>query len=252
MFTMQKEGLLEKRFLDLSKQADKKNIVVFSDFLNLNEQNILIQNKNLYQTKITLFGGYEYAERQIAAFIPDALYYEWDFPIVCLHLEAAYPKFADELTHRDILGSIMNLGIERSMTGDILIQEKQFYIFCTQKISAYIMDHLEKVKHTLVKVNSISGKELSIRPSFEIISGIVTSNRLDNFVSFLCRLSRTQSSNLISSGKVFVNSKEIYSNSYECKKGDILSIRHIGKFVFADISGETKKGRLKIEFHKYI
>lgn len=249
---MQKEGLLEKRFLDLSIQADKKNIVLFSDFLNLHECNIFIQNRNQYQTQTILFGGYEYAERQIAAFIPDALFYEWNFPLVCLKLKAAYPKFADTLTHRDILGAIMNLGIERSTIGDILIQENQFYIFCLEKIAPFIIGHLEKVKHTLVKIETISGEELNIRPSFEKISGIITSNRLDNMVAFLCHCSRTQASNTISGGKVFVNSKEIYSNSFECKKGDILSIRQLGKFVFTDISGETKKGRLKIEFNKYV
>ena len=36
----EEEQLLQKRFLDLSRQADYKGIVLFSDFLGLNEQNI--------------------------------------------------------------------------------------------------------------------------------------------------------------------------------------------------------------------
>ncbi len=65
-----------KRFLDLSRQANRKGIVTFSDFLSLSEQAILQQNAGELVTAYELFGGYEYAERQMAAFIPDALFYD--------------------------------------------------------------------------------------------------------------------------------------------------------------------------------
>ena len=40
-------------------------------------------------------------------------------------------KFADNFSHRDFLGAIMNLGIEREVVGDIAIKGKKAYIFCT-------------------------------------------------------------------------------------------------------------------------
>ena len=97
----QDELLLKKRFIDLSRSANRKNIVTFSNFLNLNELNLFHQVKADMETACQLSGGYENAERQMIAFIPDALYYDWDFPIVCLHFTPAYPKYAEELTHRD-------------------------------------------------------------------------------------------------------------------------------------------------------
>ena len=105
------ELLLAKRFLDLSRQAEQKDIVVFSEFLNLNELNIFKQEiPNLY-SGFEISGGYELSERQMIAFIPDALCYAWDYPIACLKITPVNKKFAESLTHRDVLGSLMNLGI---------------------------------------------------------------------------------------------------------------------------------------------
>ena len=81
---MNEQELCKKRLLDLSRQADRKGIVLFSDFLNLNELNIYHQCESEFATKTESFGGVSYAERQIIAFIPDALYYEWTYPIAAL------------------------------------------------------------------------------------------------------------------------------------------------------------------------
>lgn len=65
-------------------------------------------------TTAELSGGYEQAERQMVAFIPDALCYEWSYPFVCIHAVPQYPKYAEKLTHRDVLGALMHLGLDRS------------------------------------------------------------------------------------------------------------------------------------------
>ena len=106
---MNEQELCKKKLIDLSRQANRKGIVLFSDFLNLNELNIYHQNEKFFETKTEASGGVPFAERQIVAFIPDALYYEWQFPIAYLEIVPSYPKFAEKLGHRDILGSMMNL-----------------------------------------------------------------------------------------------------------------------------------------------
>ncbi len=67
--------LLERRLIDLSRVAYQRDIITFTDFLNLNEQNILhtLPKDSLY-TGYILFGGYASAERQMAAFIPEAFF----------------------------------------------------------------------------------------------------------------------------------------------------------------------------------
>ena len=246
------EQLMQKRFLDLSRQADYKGIVTFSDFLGLNEQNIFRQTEGMLSSGFQMSGGYEYAERQMVAFCPDALYYEWNYPFTCLKIEPAYPKFSDTLGHRDILGAVMNLGIERSKIGDILIRDNTAYHFCMDSVRSYILEQLEKIKHTVVKITETdAGQNPDIRPEFEHLSGIITSNRLDALVACICKLSRSAAASLITSGKVCINGRETLHNTYVCRAGDILSVRSYGKYIFDAVSGETKKGRMKIDYRKY-
>ena len=243
--------LLGKRFIDLSRQANRKGIVIFSDFLNLNEQNILDSVKKELETSYELFGGYEMAERRVVAFLPADLSYDWTYPISCLKLEPAYPKFAEVLTHRDILGSVMNLGLERGKIGDILCEQNRFYLFCKDNITQYLTDSLSRVKHTVMRLESVSEPATEIVPCFVEKSGIISSNRMDNVIACFCNCSRSEAVKLIMGGKVFVNGKEILHNTYLCKAGDILSVRSYGKYIFDGISGETKKGRIKISYRIY-
>lgn len=243
--------LLSKRYMDLSKQANRKGIVIFSDFLNLNEQNVLDSVKKQLETPYELFGGHLMAERKMAAFVPDSIAYEWQYPISCQKISPAYPKFSDVLTHRDVLGSVMNLGLERGKIGDILGKENTFYLFCKENITEYLTDSLSRIKHTVVTMQTVEQPETKIVPSFDKKEGIITSNRLDSVVSAFCGISRGQAAKLIAGGKVFVNAKEILHNTYLCKEGDILSIRTYGKYIFDGILGETKKGRMKIAYRIY-
>ena len=155
-----------RRFIDLSRQADTKGIVLFSDFLNMNEINLLEQNKSDLCSSYSLFGGYEYAERQMVAFQPDALYYNWEFPISCIQYRPVNEKFAQDLSHRDVLGAIMHLGIERSLIGDILFQKKEVFVFCHQKISSYLLEELSQIKRTQVIGQMHMAQEVSVSPEF--------------------------------------------------------------------------------------
>ena len=98
------ETLLAKRFIDLSRQAQRKNIVVFSEFLNINELNIFKQGIAELYSAYETSGGYELSERQMIAFIPDALCYGWNYPIACLKITPVNKKFAETLTHREVWG----------------------------------------------------------------------------------------------------------------------------------------------------
>lgn len=246
------ETLLAKRFLDLSRQAQQKGFVVFSEFLNLNELNIFNQNISELYSSFEMFGGYETSERQMIAFLPDAFCCTYEYPIVCLKITPKNRKFAEELTHRDVLGSLMNLGIEREKLGDILIDEHVIYVFCHEKIADYIIAELQRIRHTVVELERTVPAQLHLEPKTEACNGIVTSNRLDSVIACICKLSRSQSSEWIRGGKVFINNKEILHTTYECKPEELISIRSVGRFRFLECSGETKKGRLKIRYEKYL
>lgn len=248
---MNEQELCKKRLIDLSKQAERKGIVLFSDFLNLNELNIYHQSKSLFETKTKSFGGVPYAERQIIAFIPDALYYEWNYPITALLIKPLYPKFAEELGHRDILGAIMKLGVDRSKIGDILIGDGEYYLLCIEEMAEYFQENLTKIRHTLVKLEICAADTLTIQQDFEEKDGIITSNRLDSVAACVYKLSRSQALSLLRQEKVYVNGRLTTNVTYACREGDIVSVRGYGRFIYMKEYGETNKGRIKFKYNLY-
>lgn len=246
------EIILAKRFVDLSKQAHNKNIVTYSDFLNLNEQNIFHTCISELYTNYEIFGGYDCAERQMIAFLPDALMFRWEYPFLCCKIEPVNRKFADKLSHRDVLGTLMGLGIDRGKIGDILVKEQEIYVFCHKSISDFIRTELTRIRHTTIKISVVEEVGTDVQPNLELCECIVTSNRLDGLLSAICRISRNEAAEHIKKGLVFVNGKEILSTSYKCKEQEIISIRGYGRFRFLQINGETKKGRIKIQYYKYV
>ena len=113
---MEKNDFFIKRIRELANISYQRDIATFSDFLNLNEQN-LIKMERFPGVSVEFYGGYDHAERVIAAFHPPTVDYEWTYPISCLRIEARSAKFSEKLTHRDYLGAILNLGVDRSVIG---------------------------------------------------------------------------------------------------------------------------------------
>lgn len=250
---MKKEDqFLLRRFIDLSRQAYQKNIVVFSDFLNMYEISLLYQYKKEYMSSFSLYGGYENAERQMVSFQPDALYYEWDYPISCLKFTPQNIRFMDpSLSHRDVLGALMHLGIDRSKLGDILMEDDKIYLFCTETIADFLLDELQKIRHTQVCGSKVLAQDFQPVIKFEDRFGFIASNRLDAFVAQIFRLSRAQAHDALLGEKVFVNSRCVTDPNQRLAPGDILSLRGMGKVLFDDFQGQSKKGRIGILYRIY-
>ena len=247
------EILLRKRLIELSNQAYTRDIVTFSDFLNLNELNILHTTpKNMFPARYETYGGYESSERQMVSFLPDALYYEYTYPMSALEISPLNSKFAEELTHRDFLGSLMNLGIDRSKMGDILLQDNKAILFVREEISSYISENLTRIRHTMVKTKILNTAEISYEPRFQEIKGNVASVRLDSVLSTAFPMSRSKMTAYIENGRVFVNGKLVTSNGYHLKENDIISVRGLGRIRFNYVINETRKGRQMISVNKYI
>jgi RNA-binding protein YlmH len=246
---------LEKRLLDLSGTAYRRGINVFSDFLNLNEQNIFWGLTNeLPMIKYFAYGGYNDAERKILCFCGDGFTEDEklvDYPIACIKVKPVNQKFSDSLSHRDFLGAVINLGLDRSKLGDILILENEGYIFTHNSISEFITDQLCKVKHTTVDCSVIDRRDFYYKPKLKEINGTVSSVRLDSILATAFQGSRSSLVGLIEGGKVYVNGKIILSNSYQLKENDIISVRGLGKFQYSGTSYQTKKGRYSVKLLLY-
>lgn len=257
------EIILCRRFLELAKSAYHKGICVYTDFLNLNEISIFHSMvKELPAVPYSMFGGYQGAERVKICFHGDLqgntldltgneVVDLGDFPVVCLHIRPSHEKFAENLDHRDYLGSIMNLGTNRNKIGDILIQGKEAYCYCDSLISDYIIQNLERIRHTNVKIQVYENPDTLATPNYKEVTASVSSIRLDAMIALAFRTSRSGITGLIEGEKVYVNSRLVTSNSYQLKEGDIISVRGHGKFRYQSKGNLSKKGRIYVNLLIY-
>ncbi|MFZ2257377.1 MAG: YlmH/Sll1252 family protein [Clostridiaceae bacterium] len=168
-----------------------------------------------------------------------------------LEVTNSYP--ARQLTHRDYLGALMNLGVRREKFADLFLKDEQCYIPMVAEIFDYVLENLVKVANNGVVLREANWTELSqISRQFQELMVLVPSLRLDAVVAELTNKSRSQSEELVKSGQVLINYLETKNRSEAVKTGDILTIRGFGKFRLAELSGETKKGRIRLRVEKYV
>lgn len=247
------ENFLINRFLDLANAAYTRNIYTYTDFLNIYEINILnTRTTQLPPVSIQLSGGNSYAERKIAVFSPPDICYEQPLPIKVIEITPANILYAEQLNHRDFLGAILNLGIDRSKIGDIFIKNKTAYVYCIDEMADYISENLSKIRHTFIKCRICDNADIEVMPELKPISGTVANIRLDSLIATAFGTSRSSIISYIEGGKVFVNGKLITSNGYTVKEKDIVSVRGKGRFIYNGITGSTKKGRNVISISLYV
>lgn len=251
-----KDQFFLKRMGELAAMADRQYRPVFTEFLTLYEHSMILStSERLASVSIHSWGGYKEAERRLICFSPiDYPLEESDFPISCIHICPKNRKFSENLSHRDFLGAILNLGMERNRTGDILIQEGDAFVFCESEIADFIESNLKRIKHTTVFCEQKSFIEISeeiFRPHVEEIKGFVSSLRLDALLPVAFHVSRNSITGMIHAEKVFINGRLITENHTIVKENDLISVRGMGKFRFIGIEKESKKGRFLIQIEKY-
>lgn len=246
------DNVFTNRLKELSEKSDKNSRFTFTEFLSLDEQSTLKSlERELYF--FTLFGGADGCERVVARFgSPSDFGYEEEFPISIIKIAPKLKKFSDELSHRDFLGALMNLGIERKFLGDIIVKDNVAYVFALNKMAEYIAENLLKVKHTAISAEIVFDvPEDRLFPT-ESISIPVSSLRLDCLIAGIYNLSRSQVVELFSAQKVFINGRLIENISHIPKEKDIISLRGFGRFIFSSVGGLSKKGRTYVTLEKYI
>ena len=246
--------LLKKRFVELYGKADRGGYFTFTQFLGLAEQSALLEA--LPRTRpgsITLYGGAEGAERVIARFgVEEEIGYDAPFPIVTIKVEPLAMRFADKLTHRDCLGALLNLGIERSTLGDIVIRDNVGYVFAEERIAEFITGELSKVKRTDVKATVIDTLPEGELYKTEDKRIQIQSERVDAVIAKTYSLSREDAQSLVRKRLVFVNGREIDSTSYPPKAGDKISVRGYGRLIYRGFDSTSRKGKLNATVEVYV
>lgn len=248
------ETLFKKRLTELANKAYTNSQYLFTGFLSMSELDIYYQiEREISYVPVTMFGGTKDCERVMLRFGSEELCgYEEPFPITCIEIAPMLEKFGELLSHRDYLGALMNLGIERSTLGDIIIVEKTAYLFCTEKMAPYILDNLVQVRHTHVRCKIAEHVPDSTITKIERKSCLVSSERADSVIAKLYNMSRSQGVELFRAKKVFINGRLNENNSGILKLGDRVSVRGYGKFIYQGTAYETKKGKLSVEVDVYV
>ncbi len=198
--------------------------------------------------KYLFYGGYGGAERQFLACLPD-----WcdnpDFPIVPLTFRY---RVSDKLSHRDFLGSLMALGITRESVGDILVEDGRAVVFVTEDVLRYITEQITKIGKVGVTVTEGFSEPLPSRGTLADFTVTAASLRLDCAVAALTGVSRSRAAELIENDLVFVNSLCCNKLTKCISDGDKITVRGRGKYIIDAVSEHTRKGRVIINFKKYI
>ena len=244
---------LINRISDLANRAYYKNITTHTVFLNLYEQTIFQSISTSLRVSYKILGGYDYAERKLVCFFSCNFedINEADF-MDLLHISNKNPKFSQSLSHRDYLGAIMNIGIERHTIGDICVMGHEAYVYVLKNASNIILDNLTDVKHNKISVSKTDFKAIDFSSNIEEKIINIASNRLDSVLSSVYNISRAKANLLIDADKVFINSKLINTHSHVLKPEDIVSVRGLGRFIYSDIEKISKKGRLVVKVRQYI
>ena len=235
---------------DFEQYVQKYKRVRFSHFVSPHE--LAVVHTHFHPSafvSVLAYGGTEDAERVMIGFFPD--YQEPEpmlFPIVPLLITGI-----SGLTHRDVLGAALGLGIKREMIGDIYIDGDRAVLMAEESIADFLQFSLKTVGRKRVEV-CVCPQEtrVSLVHPFRVDRRVVSSLRLDALVSCVAGVSRNEAQSLISSEGVSVNFCVTQNAALKLKESDVLSVKHHGRYVLEGILGETKKGRLAIEIKTFI
>lgn len=242
------------RLRELADRSYNNGQYTFTDFMSMADLAVYYDNEpELRFAHPTLFGGCDIAERKMIRFgSEEELGYVQEFPIVAITITPVADRFADDLSHRDFLGALMNLGIKREMLGDIFVRDKKACVFCKDSIAGYIIENLTRVRHTSVlaavteDISDIASNETEDR----VIQ--VSSQRIDAVIARVYNLSRQEAVNMFPAGLIFLNGRSCTENARQLKAGDVISVRGRGKFEYAEELNLSKKGKLNCRVQIYI
>lgn len=232
-----------RRIIDKIEIVSRNYMEESTDFLDPYERLLAQSILNKFtDLKYTESGGLKDSERKIITIFPDYIEEILNPDIEVLRVKGDLV----ELSHKDFLGALMNLGINRNKIGDILLHEEYTDIICKREICDFIFFNLEKVGNKNVEIRKSDVDDLvAIDLEYKEIFKTISSLRLDTYISACYNLSRSKSIKLIKSRKVKVNWQLIDKSFTEVDEGDMISVKGFGRSILHSTGGLTKKDNIK-------
>ena len=194
-------------------------------------------------------GGYPDAERKILGFAPANTGFT-ELPIAKILVE--YETKHANLTHSDFLGVVLGLGLDRSVTGDIVMLPASAVIIAEARIEDFLLSNLHKVGRTAVSVSRLLDDAHFFGLDNRVKNRVVCASlRLDNVLAAAFKLSRGDAASMVKSGKAFVNWHEANSPAKSVKEGDMITLRKHGRVQIAEVAGKSRKDHFLIDIIRF-
>jgi len=246
---MEQKDYLIGHMEDLADKAVKTGCAA-SRFLTPAEAHRVAEIFKYKQVTLLFDGGYENAERVRAVFL-NQVWGEYDRVNMITVLKITFRQ-QDTLGHRDILGALMALGIERDTIGDIVSEDGSATLACLPEIGGYIIENLVQAGRIGINVSEINLDDLPIKnEEFLVKTDTVASLRLDAVLAAAFGLSRSKSSELITAGNVKLNHIPCVHPDKELSEGALLSVHRLGRAKLLDVGGTSRKGRIFVRIGLY-
>ena len=219
----------------------------YTGFCDVRQQAVVAAVAGREGVQVRFFGGYPDSERSVAS-----LYREPDEPAFP-PIRAIRVQSHDPVTHRDILGSVLALGLKRERIGDIIKTGDGQALFVLPPADRLILDELSRVGRQSVRCLPVDAPDkLDIIREYKTIAGTVASPRLDSVVSLCCGVGRAAAADRVKSGKVFVDAVNITNPAFGLKEECRISVRGSGKYLFTFDGRMSGKGRYHVIINKFI
>ena len=249
------ERIVLARALDQLDRAQNRSIPCATQFLSPAQRAALEPLLAACGHPKHLFhGGYEGAERTVCVFLPDWQEAEdWDAADELSAIECAYPPTGADLTHRDLLGGLMGIGLTRERVGDILVGESAAQIVCLRDAAPIILSQFGQAGRYRLRLREIPLSALAPAPAeVKLIHDTVSTLRLDAVLSCGFSLARGKAADAVTGGRVSLNHRECLKPDKPVGEGDVLTCRGLGKCVVKEVPGQSKKGRTMLVLERYV
>lgn len=241
------EALLRRRLTELAQRAERTGCPTFSEFLTPPQVLLATAAAREAGAAAEPFGGYEDAERQMIRFAaPDS----WEEPYPICALQLMWPHQTAP-THRDLLGSVMGLGIRRGLVGDIVVEEDRAYLFAETAMAEHIASVLTGAGRVHLQVELLAELPVPKPPEGRTVRDTVSSPRLDAVVAAGFSISRSKAADLINAGHVKLRHIPCLRTDAHVGEGDAVSVRGLGRLQLCEIGQPTRKGRYPLSMLRF-
>lgn len=242
MIRAEEAKLLQLRLHQLAQRTERMDAPSVGRFLTAEERSLAVHEARQCCVKVAFDGGWADAERAQVCF-----YSDWDEPVFTHQwLEIRWNGRFSRVDHRDLLGSLMALGMDRAFFGDLIVQEEHAYLCAMPEVAQRLPTEWDKAGNTSIRVRLMDTPPVIEPPKGIQMRDTVASLRLDNVLASGMKLSRSRAAELIRQGLVAVDHQTEDRVDRQLDAGQLLSIRGFGRVRIVDVGQPNRKDRLPV------